>query len=145
MQFLSKQERHCIIATAAASTPCRNCSVIGHFKPDCPTPEAKIQTRYPPSAGMDVLSIRMSDNPYETYCQLLVEHVVVRSETTLSSREDTNLAIKEPLTTKSRPCSPQIQVLDTGLTASSSEHKQEGNWNSSHKSIYTIATRQDIS
>ncbi|CAB9524390.1 expressed unknown protein [Seminavis robusta] len=62
------EERQKVMNAALASVPCWICGVVGHFRNDCPNPDAaRIVNRNPPTAEMDVSNVITSPSPYATY------------------------------------------------------------------------------
>ena len=157
MQGKSIEEQDDIVARAAAKTPCWNCGVVGHLKPDCPTPEERIKTMVPPTIDMDISQIYESKTEkYEKYCKLLAEVLETSSKQRLlcqpvnsnyhqSEEWKDECYEKEPMAKKPKNSSNdgvgfKTRVVESGLTTSGS-HPQEGNWNSRRKSIFIVATR----
>jgi Zinc knuckle len=129
MELISDVERGKIMQDALASIPCWICGVIGHFKSDCPTPEAaRITMRLPPTVEMNVSDIITSLSPYEKYCELLAEHINMSTPW-----GHDKLGFKSM-----RQVAANIQIVDAGLTDTSAH---ELNWNARRKSIFIIAAR----
>jgi hypothetical protein len=75
-----------MVAQARDNTPCWNCGVVGHVKPDCPTPPAHghgrivISRRNPPIMEMNVSGIiNAKTDKYERYCTLLAQYLEMSS------------------------------------------------------------------
>jgi hypothetical protein len=114
-QGLPQNEWEEVVQMAVLNIPCWNCGKPGHKKADCnQTATAVLQTQTSP---MDMAGIRNSVDPFASYCTLLSEQI----EATTS-----------------------LDIVETGLVASSAEskqHQQEQNWNGKRKSVYIIASR----
>ena len=109
------EERVAVLQKAAATVPCWKCGVVGHFKADCSSTLSRPSKVDPPCLTMNVERVLQSPQPFDTYCQLLVETL--------------------------QDCSSK-QLVETGLTNWSFAHQEaEGNWNWKRKSIYIVARR----
>jgi Zinc knuckle len=129
MELMSDGERANVMEAALASIPCWICGVVGHFKNDCPTPEAdRITTQLPPTVTWNVSNIITSPAPYEKYCELLATHVNIGTQP-----ESCHNGLKN-----TKRVAANIQVVEAGLTDTS---YHELNWNSRRKSIFIIAGR----
>jgi len=132
IQDLDGPERDKIVEAAARTTPCFNCGLVGHFKPECPTLGVRINYQYPPSSDMDVSDVRNHNSPYERYCELLAQHIETGKEG--DSGVDPERSISKRLKQQ-----PAVQVIETNLSDNGGH--QEGNWNSRRKSIFIVAAR----
>lgn len=142
LKSLSKEEQAKIIDAAIQATPCWNCGTIGHFRADCPTPTAKITTRYPPTVSMDVTTIIESKTPYEDYCTLLANYIQLDGSTAqvcLPVSNSSNNNISQQPQVKKLKSSNNVQIIEAGLSGNQSGH--DGNWNSRRKSVFLVATK----
>lgn len=108
-----KDERVASIQEAIANSPCWKCGEIGHHIADCRSTVNRPPKVNPPCVTMDVKGLLESSQPFDLYCQLIADTV--------------------------QGCSDK-RIVETGLTNDSTPH-QEGNWNSSRKSIYIVVSR----
>ena len=93
-------------------TPCWKCGELGHRKADCPSTQtsSKPQVIRPLVKEIDVSGVLHSENPFNTYCDLLASCIE----------------------------RPNVHVVETNLVKDETHH-QEGNWNAERKSIYIVA------
>lgn len=145
LKVLSKEEQDKIVDDAIQNTPCWNCGTIGHFRQDCPTPSAKITTKYPPSLEMNVSNVIKSSTPFEDYCTLLAGYIQLDGSAAAAMCHPVMEKVKPPSSSSQEPrvvkklkSSSGVQIIEAGLTGNKSGH--DGNWNSRRKSIFLVAS-----
>jgi Zinc knuckle len=155
MKGKSRTEQDAIVAHAVDNTPCWNCGVVGHLKPDCPQPSTIIDMkRSPPTMEMDVSEIiTAKTDKYERYRTLLAQYLEMSSGEQIicqpvinnNSTESAPTGHDEPLAKKLKITNSigsfTARVEESGLTTVGSTHQQDGNWNSRRKSIFIVVDR----
>ena len=103
------------------SSPCWTCGKMGHLSTDCPTPNVRKPSVSPPMRHVDAGYVSQSSDPFETYCQLLANIMMMQGTSTTNTK---------------------VQVHNAGLlstTSSTTQKEQQHHWNASRKSIFIVA------